>query len=202
MVIVGVVVLVLVVVALRRSTDEGGSASNAVPSANDASSPQERPAPPAPSASPATPPSSTADLKAPSSKPVPPSRPSSNKPERGATTNRSAPPQGLVVATALLCQRFSPRGSPDWQCDPARGSVGRGTLVFYTRIRSARPVTVQHRWYRGDVLHQSVSLDVSANQVAGYRTYSRYTVPQSGAWRVELRMTDGALLHEERFEVR
>jgi hypothetical protein len=74
--------------------------------------------------------------------------------------------------------------------------------VFYTRIRSTRPATVQHRWYRGNVLHQNVSLDVSANQVAGYRTYSRYTVPQSGAWRVELRTMDGALLHEERFEVR
>jgi hypothetical protein len=202
--IAGVVVLVLVVIAVRRFADESSSAPNVVTSANDGTSPQERPAAPAASAAPATPPpvASTTDPKASSSKAVPPSRPGNDKPERGASTKRSAPPPGLVVATALLCQRFAPRGSPDWQCDPARGSVARGTFVFYTRIKTARPVAVQHRWYRGDVLHQSVSLDVSANQVAGYRTYSRYTVPQSGAWRVELRTMDGALLHEERFEVR
>jgi hypothetical protein len=201
--VVALVVLLLVVFVLRTS-DPGGSAPDTVTSTNAVPSPPERPAAPETSASPAPPPpaASTADPKPSSSTPVPAvPAPGGNKPERGASANRGAPP-GLVVATALLCQRFAPRGSPDWQCDPARGPVSRGTLVFYTRIRSARPVAVQHRWYRGEVLHQSVSLDVSANQVAGYRTYSRYTVPQSGSWRVELRTRDGALLHEERFEVR
>jgi hypothetical protein len=132
----------------------------------------------------------------------PSSRRGGDKPEPAARSNRGAAAPRLAVETALICQRFAPRGSPDWQCDSVRGSVARGTLVFYTRIKSAHPVTVQHRWYRGDELHQSVSLDVSANQVAGYRTYSRYTVPQTGAWRVELRTTDGTLLHEERFQVR
>ena len=203
--VVAGVVLMLVVIALRRSADRGGSSSDGVAPANAVTSAPERPASPEPSAAPAPPPpvASSADPKASSSQPVSPSRPPGGaKPERGASTNPGAAAPRLLVATALLCQRFAPRGSPDWQCDSARGSVGRGTLVFYTRIRSARPTTVQHRWYRGDVLHQSVSLEVSANQTAGYRTYSRYTVPQPGAWRVELRTLDGALLHEERFDVR
>jgi hypothetical protein len=202
--VVTLVVLLLLVFVVRRTSDPGGSVPDTVTSTNAVPSPPERPAAPETSASPAPPPpaASTAEPKPSSSTPVPAvPAPGGNKPERGASANRGAPP-GLVVATALLCQRFAPRGSPDWQCDPARGPVSRGALVFYTRIRSARPVAVQHRWYRGEVLHQSVSLDVSANQVAGYRTYSRYTVPQSGSWRVELRTRDGALLHEERFEVR
>ena len=195
--IVVVIVLMLIIIALRRSADPGGSPTNAVPS------PQEGLASPEPSASPATPSpaASAADPKASSSQAGAPSRPGGDQPQRGASTNPGAatPP---LVASARLCRRFTPRGAPDWDCDSARGSVDRGTLVFYTRIRSARPTTVQHRWYHGNDLHQSVSLDVRANQVDGYRTYSRYTVPTSGAWRVELRTLDGALLHEERFDVR
>jgi hypothetical protein len=195
--IVVVIVLMLIIIALRRSADPGGSPTNAVPS------PQEGLASPEPSASPATPSpaASAADPKASSSQAVPPSRPGGDKPQRGASTNPGTATQRSLVASALLCRRFRPRGD-DWDCDSARGSVDRGTLVFYTRIRSVRPTTVQHRWYRGNELHQSVSLDVRANQVDGYRTYSRYTVTAPGAWRVELRTMDGALLHEERFDVR
>lgn len=76
-----------------------------------------------------------------------------------------------------------------------------GVLVFYTRIRSPRGTTVEHRWYRGDTVVQSVRLRIGANSGAGYRTYSRNTVG-SGAWRVELRASDGTLLHEARFTVR
>jgi hypothetical protein len=48
-----------------------------------------------------------------------------------------------------------------------------------------------------------VELQVRANSVRGYRTYSRTTVDSlSGAdWRVELRTSNGTLLHEERFSV-
>ena len=196
--IVVVIVLMLVIIALARFADRGDSPANAV------ASPQDRLASPEPSPSQATPApvDSAADPKASSSQAVPPSRRGGDKPQRGTSSNASPASPPPLVATALLCQRFSPRGAPDWDCDSARGSVDRGTLVFYTRIRSARPTTVQHRWYHGNDLHQSVSLDVRANQVDGYRTYSRYTVKTSGAWRVELRTMDGALLHEERFDVR
>ena len=36
----------------------------------------------------------------------------------------------------------------------------------------------------------------------GYRTYSRYFVTAGAEWRVELRTSDGALLHEEKFVVK
>jgi hypothetical protein len=196
--IVAVIVLMLVIIVLTRSADRGGSPTNAV------ASPQERLAPPEPSASSATPSpvAPAADPTASSSQAVPPSRRGGDKPQRGASANAGAAPPRSLVASALLCRRFTPRGAGDWDCDSARGSVDPGTLVFYTRIRSVRPTTVQHRWYRGDELHQSVSLDVRANQGAGYRTYSRYTVKTPGSWRVELRTMDGALVHEERFDVR
>jgi hypothetical protein len=180
--IVVVVLLLLVIIVLTRSADPGGSPTN------DAAPPQEGLASPEPSASPATP-----SPAAPAAEP---------KASGGASTNPSAAPSRPLVASALLCQRFTARGAPDWDCEQPRGPVDSRTLVFYTRIKSMQPTTVQHRWYHGNDLHQSVILDVRANQVDGYRTYSRYTVKTPGAWRVELRTMDGALLHEERFDVR
>jgi hypothetical protein len=44
-------------------------------------------------------------------------------------------------------------------------------------------------------------LQVEANAVDGYRTYSRRTV-DAGEWRVEVRSAAGELLHEQRFAVR
>jgi len=60
---------------------------------------------------------------------------------------------------------------------------------------------VVHRWYQGNTLRQSVKLGIQGNPTEGYRTYSRQTV-SDGEWRVEVRSTDGALLHEQRFAVR
>lgn len=77
-----------------------------------------------------------------------------------------------------------------------------GTLVYYTRIKATSATTVEHRWYRGDELQQSVRLDVSANADPGFRTFSRLTIGATGRWRVELRSTSGTLLHEEHFTVR
>ena len=82
--------------------------------------------------------------------------------------------------------------------------VGPGALLFYTRLESPIDTTVQHRWYQGDRLRQSVDLSIRANTSGGYRTYSRNTIndQSAGEWRVELRTRDGVLLHEERFVVR
>ena len=113
-----------------------------------------------------------------------------------------------LVATAHLCRDLStggPRGSSSgWQCVPPSLPVGPGSLFFYTRLKSPTDSTVEHRWYRGDRLHQVVELPIRANTTGGYRTYSRNTVNNQGAaeWRVELRTRDGVLLHEERFVVR
>ena len=68
-------------------------------------------------------------------------------------------------------------------------------------MKSQTDTTVQHRWYQGERLRKSVSLEIAANPGDGYRTFSRNTVA-AGEWRVELRTRDGAVLHEERFTVR
>ena len=77
-------------------------------------------------------------------------------------------------------------------------------MFFYTQVKSTTATTIEHRWYQGDRLRQAVPLRIQANPGAGYRTYSRNTVTSEGGsdWRVELRSTDGAVLHEERFTVR
>jgi hypothetical protein len=114
----------------------------------------------------------------------------------------------VTVADAQLCRGLSTSGprsvSAGWQCDRASLPVDPGSLFFYTRVRSASDITVQHRWYRGDQLRKVVELRIRANPTDGYRTYSRNTVDQQsgGDWKVELRTEDGVLLHEERFLVR
>jgi hypothetical protein len=77
-------------------------------------------------------------------------------------------------------------------------------MFFSTQIRSATATTIEHRWYRGDRLRQAVQLRIQANPGAGYRTYSRNTINSEsvGEWRVELRSSDGTVLHEVRFTVR
>jgi hypothetical protein len=103
-----------------------------------------------------------------------------------------------LVIRAGLCGELDA-----WSCDPADRPVPPGPLFFYTQIKSPSATTIQHRWYQGNHLRQSVDLRVEANQSAGYRTYSRYLmqIDSGGNWRVEVRSQDGVLLQEERFEV-
>jgi len=124
---------------------------------------------------------------------------SSTRSARESSARGTAQP---TVAEAQVCRRFSPAGSPDWQCERAASSVAPGSLVYYTRIKAAAATAVEHRWYHGEDLQQRVVLDVAANPTAGYRTYSRLAVTAPGAWRVELRTASGTLLHQERFNVR
>jgi hypothetical protein len=107
-----------------------------------------------------------------------------------------------VVVTAAVCRDFSRAGA--WRCTPLRAPAPPGTLVYYTRVKTTSPVTLEHRWYQGDRLTRRVSLRVSANATEGYRTFSRQTVTRerAGDWRVELRDAEGALLDEQRFTVR
>ena len=154
-------------------------------------------APPPPDTTAAPPPAdtsaavpSTPSLRAtPSTPPAAPSR---------ATSTASA--GGITVADARLCRTLSTRGQ--WECAPLGDPAAPGTMFFYTRIVSAGPTTVEHRWYFDGRLEQSVTLDVQPNS-GGYRTFSRRTsnARRAGAWRVELRSADGALLREERFTV-
>jgi Protein of unknown function (DUF2914)/Tetratricopeptide repeat len=147
--------------------------------------------------------------------PSPPHTPSSPEPIPLPTVKTKAPVSGRdgvrtsQIATALtptratvvkarLCAELE-----EWRCDPPDRPVPPGLLFFYTQVKSSRPTSVTHRWYRGNRLYQSVDIRVQASP-SGYRTYSRHTMSSesAGDWRVELRAEDGTVLHEERFSVR
>jgi Protein of unknown function (DUF2914)/Tetratricopeptide repeat len=127
-----------------------------------------------------------------------PARPAQDR--RPGVTTRSTP---VTVLTAQVCSALERQGSPDWECTPVSGVGQPGTFTFYTRLASGSDTTIEHRWYRGDRLHQTMRLKVPASP-GGYRTYSRNTVTseRAGNWKVELRSSDGALLQEEHFVVR
>jgi hypothetical protein len=189
-VVAGVVVLILsALLVFRRGSSRDGSppAQTPVPAAPQSAEPGASPPTAAPSASPTR---------------TEPARPP-NAASRGDRQIRPAGPNAgtsVAVESAQLCRTFSTNGR-NWRCDPAGDSVAPGRLVFYTRIRSARNGAVVHRWYREGTLRQSVRLPTGANATEGYRTYSQQTVT-AGDWRVEVRGTDGSLLHEQRFVVR
>jgi hypothetical protein len=134
----------------------------------------------------------------PTAKPAQPTRS-----DAGAVSARSTPPTRPAgtpsVVAAQLCTALR-----DWRCEAADSQVPPGPMFFYTQVKSAAITTVEHRWYQGDRLHQSVELRIQPNTGAGYRTFSRNTISSErvGDWRVELRSADGAVLHEERFTVR
>ena len=134
--------------------------------------------------------------------PVPPPDAPLPTPAVKSQPTRTALSKPPTLVAAQLCQTLSTGGN--WNCVPPGDPVSPGTLFFYSRLKSATDTTVQHRWYRGDRLRQTVDLRIRANSTDGYRTYSRQTVDGQSAsdWRVELRTSDGVLLHEERFVVR
>ena len=144
----------------------------------------------------------------PTAPPAPPVEP--NTPERPAvmpTVATAAPATAIptvatatpTVARAQLCTALRA-----WRCEAADGQVPPGPMFFYTQVKSATAVTIEHRWYQGDRMIRAVPLRIQANPGDGYRTYSRNTISseRAGDWRVELRSADGTVLHEERFTVR
>ena len=138
-------------------------------------------------------------IVAPPEKPAPVEHPGppTAAPRRDSRTPATDKPD---IITAQVCRTFSASGST-WRCDPVAQSAAPGSMVLYTRIKSARDTAVLHRWYHGDTLRQSVMLRIEANATEGYRTYSRLTVDE-GDWRLEVRSADGQLLREQRFTVR
>jgi hypothetical protein len=123
--------------------------------------------------------------------------------ERPGTRARIATPQPVTVLNAQLCKALARRGSPDWQCASAGVDLAPGTFFFYTRLLTGTNTTVEHRWYRGERVHQVIRLRVAATPGSGYRTFSSNTVSaeRSGDWKVELRTADGTVLQEQRFVV-
>ena len=123
--------------------------------------------------------------------------------ERPGTRARIATPQEVTVLNAQLCKALARRGSPDWQCTSAGADLQPGTFFFYTRLLTGANTTVEHRWYRGERVHQVIRLRVAATPGSGYRTFSSNTVSaeRAGDWKVELRAADGTVLHEQRFVI-
>jgi hypothetical protein len=158
------------------------------------------PATPGPSSAPATPAiepaPSAAPAEAPPAEPPPAEPPAADAPARSRGADG-----GISVTDARLCRDLSTRGA--WVCQPAEPPVAPGRLYFLTRLDVPTTMEVVHRWYHGDEVVQTVNLRVPAAGQPGYRTYSRQTVDagRTGAWRVELRSADGAVLAEERFTV-
>lgn len=148
----------------------------------------------------------TTDASAAAATPPPAAPPAAAPPaaDRSAARGRGAAASGGFpnVVNPRLCRSLE-TGDGEWNCDRATSPVRAGALIFLTRVRSDQNTTVQHRWYRGQELVRSAQLRVLASPTEGYRTYSRYFVTAGAAeWRVELRTSDGAVLHEEKFVVR
>jgi DUF2914 family protein/tetratricopeptide repeat protein len=169
-------------------------------SSREGSPPATTAAPAAPQAVPAAGPIAAPSASAPAAEAGPPPKVAARADDRNVRAPRSTAPSDVAVETAQLCRTFS-TGGRNWRCDPAGDSVAPGRMVLYTRIRSARDATVVHRWYHEGALRQSVTLAIRANATEGYRTYSQQTV-NAGTWRVEVRGTDGSLLHAQQFVVR
>jgi hypothetical protein len=171
-------------------------------------------APAAPRDMPSTPetPAGTTAPRQPQSVPAPPEAPASTTSPAASPPAPTEPlreaerveatPAGAdrpTVDTAQLCRELSTSGA--WRCEPTAAPASPGVLYFYSRLKSPRDTSVEHRWYFGNRLRRSVTLQIRANMYAGYRTYSRQAIRQRGRWRVELRASDGTVLHEESFDV-
>jgi hypothetical protein len=184
----------LLIAILMMASPWGGPAAETTsrPAAETAPT-RETPAP-----RPTPPPAEPIARQQPSAKATPPTR--SEADAIGAPPTTPARPAVMpTVATAQLCTALR-----DWRCESADNQVRPGPMLFYTKVKSATATTIEHRWYQGDRVSRVVQLRIEANPGDGYRTYSRTTVSseRGGAWRVELRSADGAVLHEERFTVR
>lgn len=125
-------------------------------------------------------------------------------PTSSVAVSAAAAASGVKVLTADVCSALDRGRSPDWGCTSVGATATPGAISFYTRLSVATTTRVEHRWYYNGRLHQTMRLSIRPGGVSGYRTFSRNTVTpeRTGDWRVELRTTEGVVLHEERFSVR
>jgi hypothetical protein len=157
-------------------------------------SPREQAPPPANAAA------EPAPIPAPPETPAPTGKPAIAAPPVKRVAPETTARGDVSVAEAKLCRSLT---TSNWTCTAATSPPAPGAFFFYTRVKSARDTTVQHRWLMNGRLVRSIDLKIKANPKAGYRTYSRNTVSgeRRSDWTIELRDAGGALLHEERFTV-
>lgn len=141
-----------------------------------------------------------APIPAPPETPAPTEKPAIAAPPVKRVAPETTARGDVSVAEAKLCRSLT---TSNWTCTPATSPSAPGVFFFYSRVKSARDTTVQHRWLMDGRLVRSIDLRIKANPGAGYRTYSRNTVSggRRSDWTIELRDAGGALLHEERFTV-
>ena len=201
--VIGAVVLLALAGWWFGYRDSPGSSAPA-PSRVETAAPREKPVAPraeavAPREEPVAP---RAEAVAPREKPAAPAvNPAPEPPTPAPIEKPPVAARGDVsLADVKLCRSLS---TSNWVCVPPTSPAAPGVFFFYTRVKSPRDITVQHRWLMNGRVLRSVNLRVGANPGAGYRTYSRNTVmaERRGDWTVELRNAEGALLHEERFTV-
>jgi hypothetical protein len=156
-------------------------------------SPQPEPsAPPAPAVVPAT------DAPAPPSTPAEPPTSAVAPPAASGITPDAS---GIRVVTAEVCRNLTHSGG--WRCTPVSADADTRVAFYYTRIATPRNAVVHHRWSRDGAVVRTVDLRVGANNVEGYRTFSRQTMTarDAGSWEVALVTGEGAVLHTQTFEV-
>jgi len=186
------VALLIVILMMARPWGSGAEETKSPPATAIAPA-RETPAP-----RPTPPPAEPIARRQPAAKPTQPTRSEADAVSARPTTPTRSAAMPTVV-TAQLCTALRV-----WRCKAAHSQVPPGPMFFFTQVKSATAITIEHRWYQDDRLRQAVQLRIQANPGAGYRTYSRNTISSErvGDWRVELRSADGAVLHEERFTVR
>lgn len=204
-----VLVLIVVTVVILRTRGSSGpdlpDAQTTTPSSGPAATPaapapaaehgprpaDAEPSGPAPQAS-DTRTSSTSSAQSAST----PASPAASTPRPTADDDEAS---GTRVIEARVCSSL--QTGARWRCTPPDGPVSSGVVSFYARLSVSSPTTVEHRWFQGSRLHQSVPMRVPA--VSSYRTYSQMTVTpaRAGEWRVEVRGGNGAVLREERFTI-
>jgi hypothetical protein len=183
--------LLIVLVMMTRSWDSRAEEAKSPPATAIA------PAPETSAPSPTPPPATSTAGRQPTAKPQP-----TRNEDDAVTATPNALTKSAVMPTVVTVQLCTALRA--WRCEAAASQVSPGPMFFYTQVKSATATTIEHRWYQGDRLRRTVQLRIKANPGAGYRTYSRTTISREPAdgWRVELRSTDGAVLHEVRFTVR
>ena len=113
-------------------------------------------------------------------------------------------PGDLSVVSAEVCVELDRSARFQWQCRAVDGSAAAGGIYYYTRVRSPRSTTVEHRWIFDGEVERRVGFEIEPNYGPGYRTFSYHRVRpgQVGEWRLELWAGGTQPLHAESLVVR